>query len=323
MKKNIIYIIGLLCIICVTILIDSYLMKIEGFGDVTINCDMLITSVREFTFQNLSEIDKINTSGVTGQGTLNNFFIMIDSLTDFISTKRKNDKGELVNIFDIIFDDPQIKDEDFITIADSYKQFIIFLNNITMVIIQINPTLRATINIPVYKGVIPITDDRFNEIKKSIKENNKSIMRTIRNALNQINKRNPSNSISTDPMADTMAKLFHSIRNVKLQCKNIMPNINMNYNSKSSNIPPSRIVYPFLSLIHNYVVHIIRTVNINFVPALNKKISNGAFRIEVFDLPTPLFMSPGIPPTADKPLPANNSSNNIVNALVPGPSALI
>jgi len=322
MKKNITYIIGLLCIICVTILIDSYLMKIEGFGDVTINCDKLITSVREFTFQNLSEMDKINTTGVTGPGTLSNLFIFIDSFNNFIATKRKNEKGELINIFDIIFDDPQLKDDDFITIADLYKQFIILFNNVTMIILLINPTLPATINIPVYKSVQPVTDAEFNQFKASIKENSKSIIKTIRNALNQINKKNPTNSISTDPVADMIAQLFFSIKNVKLQCKNIMPNIDVNYNSRYSTIPPSSIVYPFLNLISNYVIHIIRTINVNFVPALNKKISNGAFRIEVFDLPSSVSMTPGIAPSIDKPVPANTSTVGAVNSLVTGPSSL-
>jgi hypothetical protein len=299
MKNNTTFIIGLICIIWVTVILDSSFIKKEGF--VAIDCTALLNIINE-TLQNteiIKQMDTINKTGINGQFTeLNLFFSLVDIMDGILKTYPKT--------FEDIFSSPKISDDDFIVFANSYTQFIYFLNNIRMIIILINPTFPATIKIPITKNLVIINSKtEYAKFISDVNTNNTNVVDTLQSILNKINKYNiiSSNTNVDLTTVELISNVFHVIRDTKRICKGIKEIL--------SNMDDYRleIVSPFMNLISDYMKHIINLLNYYFVPALNAKIKDGAFRIQIDEISQLSASNVGVSPIIDKANPSAPTVN--------------
>lgn len=305
MKNNITFIIGLLCIILVTVMIDSVCIKQEGFA--TINCAELINMI-DVLLQNpdvIKQMDTVNKSGMSDESIRNGnemgiFFVAIDIIHGIIQV--------YPNIFNDIFNNPTLSDADFIVMANFYIRFIYFINNIRMIIILINPTL-PTINqkpIPVTKNMEIINSKtEYDTFISNVNLEIHNMIDTLQSILNKINGYNTISSNTNVKMetVDNVSNIFVLVRDTKKICKGIKTILD--------NMPDNRldIVSPYMNLINEYMKHIINVLNNTFVPALNAKIKDGAYRIQIDEISQLGSSNPGLSPIVDKEAPANISIN--------------
>jgi len=279
-------------------MIDSFGIKKEGFAT---NCTELINMINT-SLQNpdvITLMDTINKSGISGNNfdlqVFGFYFIVIDITYAIIQT--------YPNIFNDIFSNTALSDADFIVMANFYIRFIYFINNIRMIIILINPTL-PTINkkpIPVTKGIQIINSKKEYDIFISnVNSSMHNIVDTLQSILNKISGFNTISSNTDVSMytVDTVSNIFVIVRDTKRICKGIKNIL--------SNMDDNRleIVSPYLNLINEYMKHTINILNNTFVPALNAKIKDGAYRIQIDEVSQIGTSNPSISPIIDRDAPA-------------------
>lgn len=273
MRKNMNYILGLVSVIFISVFMNQYINK-KKEGYVNLSCPEIINMANTLLKgNNLLAIQNINDKGIDGSargkmkytdtnvGTalsqIIEFFIRIDTFTLLMD---KNPK-----FFSELFENPKLTDIDFTILYNSYHSFIFALHNIRMTIINININIKSTSRTPICYN-ISIGDvtswyDYYNS-------NANKYINTFRKVLDNVNDTNTTKN--TDAVfqiyIDQFTNSYNTILNVKECSKALLGDLTPEN---------KKIIYPFLSLIQNYVTLCINKVNTTFVPALNAKLKNG------------------------------------------------
>lgn len=274
MKKNMNYIIILISVILISVFMNQYIIK-KKEGYVNLSCPEIISIANTLSNDNtLRAIQTINSTGIDGSasGRMNytdnsigpalsqiiQFFIMVDTFNILMDNRPK--------FFFDLFENPNLKDDDFIVLYNSYHSLIFALHNIRMTIINININKTSTSKIPICYNInigdITSWYNYYNTNANKYVNTFKAILENINNNTNTVM---PTNDVF-QMYVDQFTNSYKMIKNVKECSKTLLSNLTPNNKD---------IVYPFLNLIQIYVSNCINKINTTFVPALNLKLKNG------------------------------------------------
>lgn len=316
MRKNISYILTLICVIFISVFIHFYIInKREGYMQKSCP-DINTLSNTMITDTTLRAIQNINTNGVdsTIQGLMNYtentvgpalyqiipFFINIDKFNMLIT---KN-----TNFFYDLFENPNLKDSDFLVLYGSYNALKFSLHNIRMAILNINVNINTQSNIPICRNIVI---DDIKSWNNHFYTNCNAYVNTFKKVLDNIN--NTSNVLPNE-------KLFQGLVDQFTNNYNIILNLKQCSNGLFTSLTPENrnIIYPFLDLIRNYAGICINTLNKYFVPALNAKLKDGQKIIQ--EAPLPIPENKDGPTVSIGPL-GDNSLVKVNNSLIQGVGA--
>ena len=284
MNKNTNYIIGLISIICISVVINGCMKKTkEGYTEMT--CSQWKKAISEYFNKNPNAIKTVDAINKGKNPEIYNSdrgdVLQLIILCMYLVGGFDNVMNSYPNFFNDLFNNTEITDSDFIILKNAY-------NLLNTVLIDLLTTLLAID----YRGesvaaISPIqivdkqfTDNIFNGVNGNIKIlllNLEAVVLTIQNPkdTNQVS----SNGISMEGV-NAMADIYFGIENItecaRSNAADLFSDVNPNNKKK---------IFPFLRLIRDYIYKLANSINTYFVPALNAKLKEG--QIKIITLPPP------------------------------------
>lgn len=271
MNKNTQYIVGLISIICISVVINTYLTdKKDGF---TTDCNEIKTSILRYcntsdyfmkllkSIESNKKIDYSLTYASDNEGI--SFILALIFLIDIFNLCI----NQYPNLFIDLFENKSITDEDFIVMYDFYNVVKDILQNAYFTLLKIDYKSRSKIMLPI-SNVSTLTinnKDLLEGISMDIKRNI-SVMQKISNKI--YGKQHFQMDAKDDDagIVNMFDEIYSGVKVLK-QCK-----LNL-----SSSIPEPRrkLVFTFLKLIRTYIKIVYDSMDKYIAPALNNKLKNG------------------------------------------------
>ena len=298
MKKNTKFIIGLICIIGISVVINGYITNTkEGFENAS-----------------CSEIKKMIE---TYFNTSDYFMKLLDKILYVINSKQKIDVSiiddsdnqilsfiiscmflietfnliiaQYPSLFTDLFENKEITDTDFVVIYQFYNIVNEILQKINFTLLRITYKTRYLINLPI-TNVATVKIDNAT-ILKNTNSNIKNIITVMQKISDNINSITGV-TITKDDIYYNDVKtfmLFNDTVNTLKNCDlDIMQTISDNKKKR---------IYPFLKLIQKYVKNLSNSMNTYIAPALNKKLKDGQkiYTVDKSTKPTVNENGPSVP----------------------------
>jgi hypothetical protein len=286
MKKNTKYIIGLICIIGISVVINGYIKNTkEGFENAScseinkmietyFNTSDYFMKFLDKVFNGINSKQKIDISIV--QDSDNQVLSFIISFMFFIDSFNLI-LAEYPTVFIDLFENKEITDADFVVIYQFYNIVNKILRDINFTLLRITYKTRYLINLPI-TNVTSLKIDNATILNKtnSVIKNVITIMQKISENINSIT----GITITTNDIYYNDVKSFilfyDTVKTLKNCDLDIMKNIPDNKKER---------IFPFLKLVQKYVKNLSNSMNKYIAPALNRKLKDGQ-KIPIIDIST-------------------------------------